>query len=154
MKESNFKRSTEEIRFENLHLKFIRYFRQYIELHQLGDIEKEVERCFVTTNLKKGFLGKMTTDYTVICITKQFLFWGIIKDKKETGIAAAKWNEITEIHDWETLPHGKIRPDHGLELHGFIYQASRRSFWFIGLGNDEAGNACRKYLKELLLGIV
>jgi hypothetical protein len=150
MKKSDYSRSTIKCKFEDFKPKFIQYFKNYINLHKLGEIEKEVLHCFETTNIRKGFLGKTQTSYLEIFLTKRFLIWGVIFDKKETGIAAAQWNEISEIQDWETSQFGKMIEDHGLEMFGFIYQSSERGKWFIGLGNDEAGRECRKIMKELI----
>jgi hypothetical protein len=150
MKKSNVTRSTAECSFDELNPKFIEYLKSYCETNKLDNIEKEVLHCFVTTNLEKGFFGGDKTSYTIICITKRFLFWGIIFDKKDTGIAAAQWNEISEIHDWETSESGKLVEDHGIEIFGFIYMWSRRSSWFIGLGDDDAGKRCRRILKDTI----
>jgi hypothetical protein len=149
MKKSDFTRSTVECGFSSLRPKFIEYMRKYIEEHKLENIEKEVLHCFQTTNLKKGFLGKIKTSYTDICITTRFLFWAII-DEKETGVAAAQWSDISEIWDWEATESGKMIEDSGVELFGFIYLWSKRGRWFIGLGNDIAGKKCRELLKEAI----
>lgn len=150
MKKSDYTRSTAERPYADLHPKFHHYIRKYAEINGLENIENEVLQCFVTTNLKKGFFGKAKTNYTVICITKRFLFWGIIDDDKETGIGGAKWEEISEIRDWETSEMGKMVMDSGVDIFGFIYKASRRASWFIGLGNDSAGSKCRVVLKEII----
>ena len=150
MKKSPYTRSTAEIRFQDLHPKFIGYLRSYAELHKLGEIEQDVRSCFVTTNRKKGLLGGVQTDFTVVCMTGRFLFWGIISDKKETGVAAAQWSEISEIRDWKDSSMGAVMEDQGVEILGFIYQDSKRGFWFIGLDNEPAGMKCRALLQEMI----
>jgi len=150
MKKSDYTRSTAEWTYADLNPKFHIYIRKYSEVNGLENIENEVLQCFVTTNFKKGFLGRVKTNYTVICITNRFLFWGIIEDDKETGIGGAKWEEISEIRDWETSEMGKLVADSGVDIFGFIYKASRRSSWFIGLGKDNAGDKCRRAMKEML----
>ncbi|MCU0372757.1 MAG: hypothetical protein MUE56_05895 [Ignavibacteria bacterium] len=151
MKKSNFTRSTAERTFADLPQKFHKYLKKYTEIHKIENSDNEVLQCFVTTNLKKRFLGRVKTTYTVICITKQFLFWGIIDDNKDTGIAGAKWEELSEIRDWENSEMGRIVEDSGVEIFGFIYRSSRRSTWFLGLGKDNAGDNCRAVLKEVLI---
>lgn len=149
MKKSPYTRSTVETRFHDLHPKFVGYLRSYAELYKLGEIEQDVRNCFVTTNKKKGLLGGTHTDCTVVCMTGRFLFWGIISDKKETGVAAAQWSEISEIRDWNNSAMGAVMEDQGVELLGFIYQASKRASWFIGLDNGSAGMKCRTLLQEM-----
>ena len=151
MKKSDYTRSTIECKYNEFKSAFIDDLRTYIERHKLGEIQNEVLHCFETTNHKKGFLGKIKTNYTEICMTTRFLFWGIANDNKGSGIGAAQWNEIAEIQDWESSEPGKIIEDHGVELFGFIYQASERSRWFIGLGDDEPGKKCRKIIKEFIV---
>ncbi len=150
MKKSDYTRSTAECRFPDLRPKFIQYVKKYMEDYKLGGIENEVLHCYETTNLKKGFLGRTETNYTVICITTRFLFWGIIYDKKESGVAAAKWSDLSEIWSWEESEMGKVMGDSGVEVYGFIYLSSHRSKWFIGLGKDEAGTRCMNLLKEFV----
>ena len=150
MKKSDYTRSTAEWPFPDLHRKFHKYLKEYAGTHNLENIEHEVLRCFITTNSKKGFFGRIKTNFTVICLTKRFLFWGIIEDEKETGIGAARWEDISEIRDWEKTEMGKFVEESGVELHGFMYMASHRSTWFIGLGKDDAGSKCRDALKEMI----
>ena len=145
-----FTRTTTEKKFEDLNPSFIRNFRKSCETHNLGDIEKDVLRCFETRNEKKGFLGQLKISHTVICATQKMLFWDIIKEKKDTDIAIALFSEIQEVKDYETGEAAKIYQDHGLEFFGFIYKWSRRSSWFIGLGNDTDGEQCRIFLKDLI----
>lgn len=151
MKKSDYSRSTAECRFGNFKPCFIQGIKEYAERHKLGDIEKEVLYCFETTNIKKGFLGRIKTSYTEICITKRFLFWNTIIKDNEVSTAAAQWIEITKISDWETSEMGKtFIEDHGVEVFGFLYLASHRSTWFIGLGDDHAGKSCRNVLREMI----
>jgi hypothetical protein len=150
MKKSDYTRSTTECRFNNLKPSFIQAVKKYAVDYKLGDIEKEVLHCFETTNIKKGFLGKIKTSYTEICITKRFLFWMVVMNENEIGTGAAQWIDISEIFDWETTEMGKLFEDHGVDVFGFMYLASHRSKWFIGLGDDDAGHRCAKLLKEMM----
>jgi hypothetical protein len=45
---------------------------------------------------------------------------------------------------------GKLFEESGVEMFGFLYRASRRGTWFIGLGNDDAGRKCSALLKEMV----
>jgi hypothetical protein len=146
MKKSEYSRSTAELKFSELRPKFISYFQKYLEENKLEILESDIRFCFETTNEKKKFFGGVETNYTVICLTNNFLFWGIIHDKKESGIAAAKWEDISEIWDWKDTAMGQFMQESGVELFGFIYLWSKRGKWFIGLGNDEAGLKCKKLL--------
>lgn len=150
MKSSGFTRSTAECSFSEFPPVFIRSVKTFEEMYHVGDLESEVLGCFLTTNHKKGFLGKVTTSQTVICMTKRFLLWGIYKDEKDEGVAAAQWSEVSDIWDWETSEGGQLFEDHGVEVFGFQCLNSRRSRAFIGLGNDEAGSRCRTLMKEMI----
>lgn len=150
MKKSDYTRSTIECDFAEVKPKFTADLKKYAEINNLGEIEKEGRFCFETTNSKKGFLGRIKTNYTVICITKRFLFWAIIDDKKDSGMAAAQWSDISEIWDWEETEMGKLYQDQGVELFGFIYLWSKRSRWFIGIDKSEAGQKCRAIMKKLI----
>ncbi|MBI5538757.1 MAG: hypothetical protein HY951_01760 [Bacteroidia bacterium] len=152
MKKSDYTRSTVECRYSELNPKFIEYLKSYLDIQKLGDIkeiEKEVINCFITTNLKKSLFGTQT-NYTIICITKRFLFWGIISDKKDTGIGAAQWTDIAEIRNWEDTEMGTLVEEHGVEILGFMFRASHRSKWFIGLDENDAGKRCRTIVSEMI----
>ena len=150
MKKSNYTRSTVECRYDELKPAFKKNLKIFAELHKLGDVEREVVQCFTTTNLKKGFLGRMKTSYTVICMTKRFLFFKILTDKEEPGMGAAQWIDISEIHDWEETEMGRMYNDSGIEAFGFLYLSSHRSRWYIGLGRDDAGKKCSTLMKDMI----
>lgn len=150
MKKSDYSRTTRSCSFNDLKSGFIKGIKTYAEQYNLGDVISEVQHCFETTNTKKGFLGKIKTNYTEICITSKFLFWNIVNDENESGVAAAKWSDISEINDWEKTEMGKMVEDSGVEMYGFIHMSSHRSRWFIGLGNDDAGKQCRTLLNNSL----
>jgi hypothetical protein len=150
MKKSEYTRSTVECRYDELKPVFRNNVRLYAEDYKLGDVENEVLHCFETTNLKKGFLGRVKTNYTEICFTKRFLFWIIVKDKDDEGVGAAQWADIVEVREWADTEMGQVLEESGVELFGFLYRASRRCTWFIGIGKDDAGNKCASLLKEFI----
>ena len=150
MKKSDYTRSTAECRYDELKPVFRNNIRTFAEEYKLGDVEKEILHCFETTNLKKGFLGKIKTNYTEICLTKKFLFFGIFTDKEEPGVGAAQWSDISEIRDWKDSEMGQLFEESGVEAFGFLYRSSRRGTWFIGLGNDDAGRKCAALMKDMI----
>jgi hypothetical protein len=150
MKKSEYTRSTAECRYDEMKPAFIKSIRAYTDEYKLGNVENEILNCFETTNLKKGFLGKVKTNYTEICITKKFLFWGIYTDKDEEGVGAAQWTDISEVREWKDSEMGKLIDESGVEMFGFLYRASRRGTWFIGLGNDDAGRKCTALFKVIV----
>ena len=150
MKKSDYTRSTVECRYDELKPVFRREVKKYAEENKLGDVENEVLHCFETTNHKKGFLGRVKTSYTEICITKRFLFWNIVADKDEEGVGKAQWSDVLEVRSWEESELGKLVEGSGVEMFGFLFRASRRGTWFIGLGNDDAGRKCTALLKEMI----
>jgi hypothetical protein len=72
MKKSEYTRSTKDCRYDELKPLIRSEVRAYAEEYKLGDVENEILYCFETTNQKKGFLGRVKTNYTEICITKRF----------------------------------------------------------------------------------
>ncbi len=152
MKKKPYSTATREVRNAEIHPKFIKYLKEYAGLYKLGDLEKDIQHCFISTNQKKGFLGGLKTNHTVVCFTTEFLFWGIMYDNKESGIGAANWTEISEIRDWETSEMSALMEAHGVEILCFMYQASRRSRSFIALDQSTAGQRCRELLKERITG--
>jgi hypothetical protein len=151
MKKSEYTRSTRVCRYDEMKPAFRNSIRVYAEEYKLGDVESEILNCFETTNLKKGFLGKIKTSFTEICITKKYLFFGIFTEKDEKGVGAAAWSDISEIREWKDSEMGKLIDESGVEMFGFLYRSSRRGTWFIGLGNDDAGKKCTLIMKNMLI---
>lgn len=150
MKKSEYTRSTSERRFDEMKPSFRNNIRAFAEEYKFGEVESEILNCFETTNKKKGFLGRIKTDYTEICITKNYLFFGIFTDKVEDGVGVAKWKDIAEVRTWSESTLSRMIEDSGIELFGFLFRSSRRGTWFIGLGNDDAGNKCTAIMKEMV----
>ncbi len=149
MKKSKYSRTTKELRFNEIHPQFVEYLKEYAEIYSFNAKDLEISRCFETTNTYKGFFGKQKENYTIVCFSKKYLFWGIIDPKKKRGVAAVKWDDIEEVCDWEKTAMGKIYEESGIEIYGTIYNWTKRSRWFIGLGNDEGGRRMRKLLLEI-----
>ncbi|MCX6157984.1 MAG: hypothetical protein NTY74_08420 [Ignavibacteriae bacterium] len=149
MKKSEYIRSTLECRFDEMKPSFRNNVRAFAEEYKLGDVENEIINCFETTNRKKGFLGRIKTDYTEICITKGYLFWGTFTDKAEDGIGAAEWKDMIEVREWKDSELGKLIEESGVEMFGFLFRASHRGTWYIALGNDDAGRKCTSVMKEM-----
>ncbi len=149
MKKSDYTRSTLERRFDEMKPTFRNNIRAFAEEYKLGDVENDILHCFETTNKKKGFLGRIKTDYTEICITKRYLFFGIFTDKVKERVGVAEWKDIIEVREWKDSELGKLIEETGVELFGFLFRASRRSTWYMGLGNDDAGSKCTSVMKEM-----
>ncbi len=152
MKKSEYTRSTIERRFDEMKPTFRNNIRTFAEEYKLGDVESEILHCFETTNKKKGFLGRVKTDFTEICITKRYLFFGIFTDKAEEGVGVAQWIDIAEVREWKDSELGTIFEETGVEMFGFLFRSSRRSTWYIALGNDDAGRKCTLLMKEMIKG--
>jgi hypothetical protein len=90
------------------------------------------------------------TDYTEICITKRYLFFGIFTDKVEEGVGAALWKDVAEVREWKDSELGKLIEETGVELFGFLFRSSRRGTWYIALGDDDAGRKCTAIMKEMV----
>ncbi len=150
MKKSEYTRSTSERRFDEMKPSFTKNIHAFAEEYKLGDVESEILNCFETTNKKKGFLGRIKTDYTEICITKSYLFFGIFTDKVEDGVGVAQWKDVAEVREWKDSELGKMIEETGVEMFGFLFRSSRRGTWFIGLGNDDAGRKCTDIMKKMV----
>jgi len=148
MKKSKYSRRTKEVTFQELQPKFIAYLKKYAEFYSFNSKDLEISHCFETTNDFRGLFGQKKTYHINICFSEKYLFWGHIHSKKETGVAAVKWDEIFEAWDWEKTASGRIYEDSGIEIYGTIYLKSQRSRWLIGLGNDEAGNKVKQLIAE------
>ena len=150
MKKSEYTRSTLERRLDEMKPSFRNNIRAFAEEYKLGDVENDILHCFETTNKKKGFLGRIKTDYTEICITKRYLFFGIFTDKVEEGVGVAEWKDIIEVREWKDSELGSLIEETGVEMFGFLFRSSRRSTWYVALGNDDAGRKCTAIFKEMV----
>ena len=150
MKKSDYTRSTVEKRFSEMNPVFRSNIRTFADEYKLGNVEMEVLYCFETTNNKKGFLGRVKTDYTEICITKTYLFFGTFTDKVEAGVGAAQWKDVAEVREWKDSKLGSMIEETGIEMFGFLFRSSRRSTWYVALGNDEAGRKCTAIMKDMI----
>ena len=59
--------------------------------------------------------------------------------------------DIAEIIDYEKSPISHYYEDHGVEIIGFLYRSlgsSHRATWFIGLGQETAGENFRHELRD------
>ena len=149
MKKSEYTRSTLERRFDEMKPTFRNNIRIFAEEYKLGDVESEILHCFETTNQKKGFLGRVKTDYTEICITKTYLFFGIFTDKVKEGVGVAEWKDIIEVREWKDSELGSLIEETGVEMFGFLFRSSHRSTWYVALGNDDEGRKCIALMKEM-----
>jgi len=126
----------------------VKVFTERFSKNEFPGIESKIITCFEVESLRKKFFGTKI-EYTGIVLTPEVLFWGMANNVIGPFAAAAQLKEISEIRDYENTESCKIMQDHGIEIFGFNYQASRRGTSFIGLGDDESGAKCRKVLREL-----
>jgi len=136
-----------ECKFKDLKEQFVHHLEIYNQRRMIDDIEKEVLYCFQTTNHKKRLFFGPKIEFSFVCITNKFLYWGNT-DLKETYISAAKWMEIDEICDWKNSVLAEFSIDYGVMALGLTNLTGYKGQWFIGLGDDTAGNKCIKLLKE------
>ena len=59
MKKNPYTTTTREVRNDEIHPKFIKYLEEYAGLYMLGDIEKDIQHCYISTNQKKGFFWRL-----------------------------------------------------------------------------------------------
>lgn len=140
---------TIEVPFSSAPTRFRELLKRYAELNKLGEIESGIHECFVTeTDAPKMFFGGKKTISSIICFHDEYLFWGIIEDKKSDGVVCAKWSELSEVIEWEDSEKAQLADLHGVEIFGFLYMRSQRSTSFLALDKSVSGLKCRQMLKD------
>jgi hypothetical protein len=148
-------RTTRECRFDQLRPELATAIREYVEKHQLGDIEAEILLCCETTSerKKRQLLGRLLgldrdrVTYTAALVTPSLLVWAQSGAKSGTWAVAARLGEI-EVRDYETTPQAQVMADTGLEVFGFLLRSGERGTTLIGLGSETAARRFREAVQE------
>jgi len=140
---------TIEAPYANAPSRFRELLRQYVEFNKLGDIESGIRECFITeTDAPRLFFGGKKTIYSILCFHDEYLFWAIIEDKKSDDVVCAKWQELSDVTEWEDSAKAALADLHGVEIFGFLYMRSQRSTSFLALDKSVSGLKCRQMLKD------
>ena len=157
MKKSEWKRTTRECSFSGLRPELVAAIRQYVEKHDLPNIESEVLACCETTSERKkaGLAERLAggadkVQYTGVVVTPSWLIWAASGDKTGISVASARLTDITEVKDYEDTTFHELIEDNGLQIYGFTYGSSERRVWFMGLGQEYAAQRFRDVLREAI----
>jgi len=144
-----YSRSTRECKFEDLKTQFLHHLGTYNQRRMIDDIKEDVLFCFQTISHKNRLFFSPEVEFSFVCITKKYLYWGTT-DLTETYISAAKWIEIEEICDWKNSIVAEFSRDYGVMALGLTNLNGYKGQWFIALSDDVVGNKCIQLLKEFV----
>lgn len=134
---SDWKRTTEEVRFESLRPEIMDAITKHIEQYNLGSILSETLMCVQTDSEKpkKGLFGQAESVYTGVVLTPRWLIWCTSGPKVHLAVLSAHLRDLT-VQDYAQTPFMKLVPDSGMEVNGPFTDTSGIASVFIGL--DEA----------------
>lgn len=145
----DYNRSTKEISFNEITPDVVQAIQKYIELHNLGDILKDVSSCILSTSdkIKKGMFGGPGPNLLIqtVVLTKRWLILADRVDQNAIYIKSMQLADIVVTDYQQTAFHGVI-PDSGMNLTGRFTDASEKGTLFMPLGEDEAGDTFKKAL--------
>ena len=138
---SDWKRSTNEISFENLPAQMVKAINQHIEHYNLGPILLNKLMCIQTDSEKgkKGWFGKAEIVQVGAVLTPHWLVWAILGMNTQMAVLSAQLSSLT-VQDYGQTSFAKLIPDSGIEVSGMFTNASESASAFIGLEENAAGN--------------
>jgi hypothetical protein len=146
---SDYNRITRECPVSQLHPELLLTVQRYFQEHKLGDLETETLMCCETISTKKNF-GKLDTvlkgaeDTTIhmgMLLTSQWLIWVRRGDHSGILLTAANLKEI-QVRSYVSI----LPKDTGLEIFGYIGDASGQVRGYVGLGTELAA---QKFCEEV-----
>jgi len=142
---SDWKRTTKEVRFENLPPEMVSAINQYIGQYNLGSILSDTLMCIQTESekVKKGLFGKAETVSMGVLVTPRWLLWAISEAKAKSAVLSAQLTHVT-VQDYAQTPFAKMIPDSGIQVNGMITDVSENASAFIGLDEGVAGKKFRE----------
>ena len=138
---SDWKRTTQEVSFENLSPEMIASINKHIEQYNLGPILSNAIMCIHTDSekTKKGLFGREETVYTGAVITPRWLLWVTSGTKMETTVLSVQLNDVV-VQDYAQTEFAKMIPDSGMNVTGKFTDVSENSTAFIGLDESAAAD--------------
>ncbi len=137
---SDWKRSTKEVRFEDLTPEMVGEVRKHIELYNLGPILSDVLMCVQTDSekTKKGLFGSAEVVHQGVIVTPRWMVWAVSGTKTRTTVLSAQLKDVA-IQDYAQTQFAKMIPDSGIEVSGRFTDASENTSAFIGLDESAVG---------------
>ncbi len=141
---SDWKRTTQEIPFENLFPEIKAAITKHIEQYNLGSILSDTLLCVQTVSekAKKGLFGHAETVNTSVILTSRWLVWATHGTKAHLAVLSAQLRDLT-VQDYAQTPFMKMVPDSGMEVSGPFTDTSGIGSVFIGL-DDGVGKKFRE----------
>jgi hypothetical protein len=147
----DYNRSTRECSFGQLKPELLHAIRNYLQDHEMENVEAEILMCCETTSQKKkkglfaGFLGSDPdpVHYTGMLVTPEWLVWARHGVKYGTVVLSARLKEV-EVKEFSS----PLLEDTGLEVFGFVDGSSEKVNAFIGLGSELAARRFREVVEE------
>jgi hypothetical protein len=148
---SDWKRSTQEISFEQMPVALKAAIQKHIERYQLGDILSAALMCVQTVSekAKNGILGSREMVYMGAVITPRWLIWAVEDTKSSASVLSASLADVV-IHDYANTPFAKMIPDSGIEVTGRFTDAAENVSAFLGLEDNAVGKKFKETLIEAL----
>ena len=144
-------RVTRECPLNNMQPALAAAIHDYIEKHDLGDVETAALFCGETTatRQKKGLFGKKSeVILTGIMLTPRWLIWATGKEHEPPAVLAAQLNAI-QVEDYETSSMYRLVQDSGMTISG-LRTSGESGTAFIGLGPEPAAQKFRALLKKVV----
>ncbi len=141
---SDWKRTTQEIPFENLSSEIKDAITKHIEQYNLGLILSDTLLCVQTVSekAKKGLFGHAETVNSAVILTSRWLIWATHGTKAQLAVLSAQLRDLT-VQDYAQTPFMKMVPDSGMEVSGPFTDTSGIGSVFIGL-DDGVGKKFRE----------
>jgi len=146
---ADWKRSTQEISFEQMPVALKAEIQKHIERYQLGNILADALMCIQTVSEKarKGILGSRDMVYMGAVITPRWLIWAIEGTKNSAAVLSAILADVV-IQDYAHTPFAKMIPDSGIEVSGRFTDAAEHASAFLGLEDNVAGKKFKETVIE------
>ena len=137
---SDWKRSTNELPFEQLPSQLLAVINKHIEQYNLGSILSDALMSVQTDSEKpkKGLFGSAETVVMAAVVTPRWLVWALMGTNTQPTALSAQLINIT-VQDYAQTPFAEMVPDSGIQVSGLFTDASEPASAFIGLDQGAAG---------------
>lgn len=136
---SDWKRSTSEVKIEQLPNEIKTEIQGHIERYNLGDILSDALMCIQTDSEKpkKGLFGSAESVRQCAVVTRRWLVW-TVSDSKTLTVLSALLSDIV-VQDYAETAFAKMVPDSGIEITGRFTDVSENTSAFLGLEYHAVG---------------
>ena len=148
---SDYNRSSQEIKIEDLKPEIKDVIAKHLEQYNLGPLLNDAFFCIETRSdkIKKGLfagpLPKLVISMEIL--TPRWLIQVLQIDTQPAYANSAQLRDLA-ISDYEKNPMYSRLPDNGLEVTGMFTGSSESGTRFFGLGKEDAGEKFKSLLIE------